>query len=84
MNCQSENDCCLNPDKENSCCEEGNCCANLPSTHLNFSVIIGLSKKNEALVSVASMNTFRFSKLNSEAQLSDGYLSSLIKPPAFV
>ncbi len=83
ITCQSEDDCCLNPNKENSCCEEGNCCANLPSNHLNFSVIIGVDKKNEMLVSIASMNTFNLSELNSDAQLSDGYLSSLIKPPAF-
>lgn len=76
--------CCSEDTNEDMCCNKENCCANVPvqTAHLNFSVIMGAEEKNEALVSAGSINTFQLHNLRSAAELSEGYLNSLIKPPA--
>lgn len=83
--CSAEDqDCCANDEAGDMCCEKESCCANVPvASHLNFSVIIGIDKKNEATVTAPSINTFDLYQINAAAKLADGYLSSLIKPPAF-
>lgn len=85
--CMAEDEgCCSEDSNEEMCCSKENCCANVPvqSTHLNFSVIMGAEEKNDAFVSSASFNTFQLHNLRSAAELSEGYLNSLIKPPATV
>ena len=82
--CASENEgCCSEDEAGDLCCEKESCCANVPvSSHLNFSVIIGIDKKNEAVLSTTSLTTFDLTQLNSASELADGFLNSLIKPPA--
>lgn len=84
--CVLKEECCEEESPKEMCCEKDKCCANIPSanTHLNFSVIIGIDKKNEALVFASSINTFDLSKLKSASELSEGFLNSLIRPPAIV
>jgi len=83
--CTAEDEgCCSEDANEDMCCSKDNCCANVPvqSSHLNFSVIMGADEKNDAIVSSGSFNTFQLHNLRSAAELSDGYLNSLIKPPS--
>lgn len=83
--CTSEDQgCCSENEVGNVCCESNDCCANVPvSTHLNFSVIIGVDKKSEAALTAPSINTFHLKQINAAGELADGHLNSLIKPPAF-
>ena len=76
--------CCTEDEAGDVCCNKESCCANVPvqSAHLNFSVIMGADEKNDALVSAGSFNTFQLHNLRSAAELSEGFLNSLIKPPA--
>jgi len=82
--CTSEYEgCCAEDEAGELCCEKESCCANVPvSSHLNFSVIIGIDKKNEAVLSTTSLTTFDLTQLNAASELADGFLNSLIKPPA--
>ncbi|MBP9068057.1 MAG: hypothetical protein KBG47_01025 [Bacteroidia bacterium] len=83
--CMAEDDgCCSEETNEEMCCNKENCCANIPvqSAHLNFSVIIGADEKNDAIVSSGSFNTFQLNNLRSAAELCEGHLHSLIKPPS--
>lgn len=82
---EMEDGCCAEEeDMEILCCSEDGCCARIPvqSSHLNFSVIIGADEKNEAMVPADHFNTFQLSHLRTATELSEGHLSSLIKPPA--
>ncbi len=84
--CASEGDCCsAGTEGDDACCQKENCCANIPSnsSHINFSVIIGIDKSNDATLYAASLTTFSLSNLKTASELSDGYLNSLIRPPAF-
>lgn len=84
--CQSDDDCCGSDSTEDTCCEKENCCANVPATssHISFSAIVGIDKKNEAIVPNPTSNSINRSDLRSASELSDGHSSSLIKPPATV
>lgn len=79
-----EESCCTEEETEMVCCGEESCCARIPvqSSHLNFSVIIGSDEKNDALILANYFNTLQLSHLSAAGELSDGYLNSLIKPPA--
>lgn len=82
--CLSEDNCCS--EEEQTCCGKEDCCTNVPisNSHLHFSLIAGIDKKSESQLSATSLNTFYLNKIKSADNLSDGYLTSLIKPPATV
>jgi hypothetical protein len=85
--CETENGtCCMEmaPDETEMCCAMEDCCARIPaqSAHANFSVIIGLDKKHDAGIQTPELTNFSLSHINQAAELSEGHLNSLIKPPA--
>ena len=84
--CDSEgNSCCMETETIEFCCEEGSCCAQVPvqSAHINVSVIIGVDKKSDTRIAALELANFYLSHLKLTAELSEGHLNSLIKPPAF-
>lgn len=66
------------------CCQMEDCGARVPvqSAHVNVSVIIGLEKDNQTSLRTPELSNFSLSQLDQAAELSEGHLSSLIKPPA--
>jgi hypothetical protein len=84
VKCLSDDNCCS--EEQEACCEKKDCCANVPvsTSHLHFSLIAGIDKKAESQLSTISLNTFYLNKIKVADNLSDGYLTSLIKPPTTV
>jgi hypothetical protein len=85
MVCESDKGECLLPkDLKDICCDMEDCCARVPvqSAHVNVSVIIGLEKEHQTSLKTPELSNFSLSQLDQAAELSEGHLSSLIKPPA--
>ncbi len=83
--CESEDgSCCMETETIDFCCQKESCCAQVPlqSAHINVSVIIGVDKKIETQITTPELTNFYLSHLKLTAELSEGHLNSLIKPPA--
>jgi hypothetical protein len=85
MVCESdEGECLLPADLKDMCCDMEDCCARVPvqSAHVNVSVIMGLEKDSQPPLRTPEFSNFSLSQLDQAAELSEGHLSSLIKPPS--
>lgn len=85
MVCESEKgECMLPKDLKEMCCQMEDCCARVPiqSAHANVSVIMGLEKDLQPNLKTPELSNFCLSQIGQAAELSEGHLSSLIKPPA--
>lgn len=82
--CESKDKCCNNEPETKNCCEKESCCANVPASsyHLSFSAIIGIEKKNEAIVPLPLPNHLNKMYFRTASELSEGHTASLIKPPS--
>jgi hypothetical protein len=67
-----------------NCCKMENCPVRIPlqSAHVNFSVIIGVDKNQAASIQTPELTNFNLAQIVQAAELSEGHLNSLIKPPS--
>jgi hypothetical protein len=83
--CESEDGtCCMQMDEDvEMCCHMEDCAARVPiqSAHANFSVIIGLDKDQNQTIQTPELSNFNLAQIHKAAELSEGHLNALIKPP---